>query len=73
MGMFSTVLGTVTFSIRILLHGVNWSSYGTVLARYVAFVSYCKMQQHLNKECLQVRGNLWRVAGIFVRLTHRFQ
>lgn len=72
-GMFSSVLGTISFSIRFLLHGVNWTSYGTVLARYVAFVSYCKIQQHLSKECLQVRGNLWRVACIFVRLTQRSQ
>jgi hypothetical protein len=67
-GKFSTILGTVSFSIRTLLRGVNWSSYGTVLARYVAFVSLCKIQQRLSKVWLQVRGNLWKVAGIFVRL-----
>jgi hypothetical protein len=72
-GKFSTILGTISFSIRTLLHGINWSSYGTVLAGYLAFVSLCKIKQHLSKECLQVRGNLRKLAGIFVRLTDRFQ
>ena len=66
-GKFSTILGTIIFSIRTVLHGVNWLSYGTVLARYLACVSLCKIQQHLSKEWLQVCGNLWKVASIFVR------
>ena len=46
----STSLGTISFSIRTLQHGVNLLSYGTVLARSLAFVSLCKIQQHLSKE-----------------------
>jgi hypothetical protein len=72
-GKFSTILGTISFSVSTLLLGFNWSSYGTVLARYLTFVSLCKIQQHLSTEWLQVRGNLRKVAGIFVRLTNRFQ
>jgi hypothetical protein len=37
-GMFSSSVGTISFSRVTVLHGVNWLSYRTVLARSFAFV-----------------------------------